>query len=88
MTKREQNKSFFLSPSVVALTESFIFRHKGSFPYLSVEGEGAGLALGADPLGPGGVALTARLDLTAEVLQSCKLPSGRNEKKVSKMNNK
>lgn len=27
--------------------------------YLSVEGDGAGLALGADPLWPGRVALTA-----------------------------
>ena len=43
--------------------------------YLSVEGDGAGLALGADPLGPRWMALAARLDLTADVLQGRKLPS-------------
>lgn len=43
--------------------------------YLSIEGDGAGLALGTDALGPWGVSLTARLDLTADVLQCCKLPS-------------
>ena len=49
--------------------------HRGG-QYLSVEGDGARLALGADPLGPGRVSLAARLDLTADVLQRRKLPSG------------
>lgn len=48
-----------------------------SSSHLSVEGDGAGLALGADPLGPGRVSLTPRLDLTADVLQGYKLPPGR-----------
>ena len=48
----------------------------GMRAHLSVEGEGTGLALGADALWPGRVALTARLDLTADVLQGDKLPSG------------
>lgn len=47
--------------------------------YLSVQCDCTGLALGADPLWPGRVALAARLDLTADVLQSCKLPSAGDE---------
>lgn len=49
--------------------------HRSQVTHLSVQSDGTGLALGADPLWPGRVALTARLDLTADVLQSCKLPS-------------
>lgn len=45
-------------------------------PYLSVQCDGTGLTLSADPLRPGRMALAARLDFTADVLQSCKLPSG------------
>lgn len=52
-----------------------------SSSHLSVEGDGAGLALGADPLGPGWVSLTPRLDLTADVLQGYKLPPGRRRKR-------
>lgn len=52
-----------------------------SSSHLSVEGDGAGLALGADPLGPGRVSLTPRLDLTADVLQGYKLPPGRRRKR-------
>lgn len=52
-----------------------------SSSHLSVEGDGAGLALGADPLGPGRVSLTPRLDLTADVLQGYKLPPGRGGKR-------
>lgn len=55
-------------PKNVALKSVFI-------TYLSVQCDGTGLALGADPLWPRRVTLTARLDLTADVLQSCKLPS-------------
>lgn len=43
--------------------------------HLSVESYGTGLALGADPVWPGRVTLAARLDLTADVLQSGELPS-------------
>lgn len=48
-------------------------------PNLSVQCDGAGLTLGADPLRPGRMALAARLDFTADVLQCCKLPSGGNK---------
>ena len=49
--------------------------------YLSCEGDGAGLALGADACWPGWVAGTAWLDLAAEVLQGGKLTSGVCEKR-------
>ena len=43
--------------------------------YLSVEGEGSGLTLGADTARPRGMLLTALLDLTRDVLQVRKLAS-------------
>lgn len=46
--------------------------HDG-FEYLSVKGDSTGLALGADALRPGQMALTAGLDFTADVLKCCKL---------------
>lgn len=77
-----------LTPGIFVLLAGFFGSHlsqtKSQVPWqvsssshLSVEGDGAGLALGADPLGPGRVSLTPRLDLTADVLQGYKLPSGR-----------
>lgn len=47
--------------------------------YLSVEGDGAGLALGTDALWPGRMPLTARLNLTADILKRHKLPPERQE---------
>lgn len=46
---------------------------RAQISYLSVQCDGAGLTLGADPLWPGRVALAARLDLAADVLQRRKL---------------
>lgn len=46
---------------------------RADITYLSVQCDGAGLTLGADSLWPGRMALAARLDLTADVLQRCKL---------------
>lgn len=43
--------------------------------HLSVQCDGTGLTLSADPLWPGRVTLTAWLNLAADVLQSSKLPS-------------
>lgn len=43
--------------------------------HLSVQCDGTGLALGADSLWPWRMTLAARLDLTANVLQCCKLSS-------------
>lgn len=51
----------------------------GADAYLSVQRDGTGLALGADSLWPGRVALAARLDLAADVLQRCKLSSEREQ---------
>lgn len=50
--------------------------------YLSIESDGAGLTLGADPLRPGRMTLAARLYLTADILQSCKLPSAGDQNPV------
>lgn len=52
-------------------------------PYLSVECDGTRLTLGADPLWPGRVALATRLDLTADVLQSCELASAGHQHSVT-----
>lgn len=54
--------------------------------HLSVQRDGAGLTLGADPLGPGRVTLAARLDLTADVLQRCKLSSEEESHHNSSLN--
>lgn len=48
--------------------------------YLSVESDGAGLALGTDALWPGRMPLTARFNLTADILKRHKLPPERQEK--------
>lgn len=47
--------------------------------YLSVESDGAGLALGADALWPGRMTLTARFNLTADIFKCHKLPPDRQE---------
>lgn len=52
---------------------------RAGISYLSVQCDGTGLTLGADSLWPGRVALAARLDLTADVLQRCELPSEREQ---------
>lgn len=52
---------------------------RADISYLSVQCDGTGLTLGADSLWPGRVALAARLDLTADVLQRCELPSEREQ---------
>lgn len=70
---------WFFFGSHLSQTKSQVPWQCPSPSHLSVEGDGAGLALGADPLGPGRVSLTPRLDLTADVLQGYKLPSGRGE---------
>ena len=69
-----------LKPAIMQLPhEEAVSAHTSTTPplvtHLSVQRDGAGLALRTDALRPGRVTLTARLDLTADVLQSCKLPS-------------
>lgn len=53
--------------------------------YLSVESDGAGLALGTDALWPGRMPLTARFNLTADILKCHKLPPERQEKFIKSL---
>lgn len=50
--------------------------------YLSVEGNGAGLAFGTNALRPGRMPLTAGLNFTADVLKCNKLPPERQDKYI------
>lgn len=54
---------------------------RANFTYLSVQCDGTGLTLGADSLWPWRMTLAASLDLTANVLQCCKLSSEEEQNK-------
>lgn len=56
-------------------------RPREDITHLSVQCDGTGLTLGADSLRPWRVTLAAHLDLTANVLQRCKLSSEEEQNK-------